>query len=95
LIKSLFQVFVAIAVQRNQATIKGCGIDIVAPQRGNEWARNVADIVTRNFLLKDRPFNYRYREVDPDVFGEELLNPAYRDVERIAAVVLCVSRNRY
>jgi methylase of polypeptide subunit release factors len=28
----------------------------------------------------------RYREIDPDIFGEELEKPAYRDVERIAAV---------
>jgi methylase of polypeptide subunit release factors len=27
-----------------------------------------------------------YRELDPDIFGEELEKPAYRDVERIAAV---------
>ena len=28
----------------------------------------------------------RYREIDPDVFGEELENPAYGDVDRIAVV---------
>lgn len=28
----------------------------------------------------------RYREIDPDIFGEELVGPAYRGVERIAAV---------
>ena len=28
----------------------------------------------------------RYREIDPDVFGEDLEKPAYRDVERIAVV---------
>jgi methylase of polypeptide subunit release factors len=28
----------------------------------------------------------RYREIDPDVFGEELANPAYAEVDRIAAV---------
>jgi len=27
-----------------------------------------------------------YREIDPDIYGEELENPAYREVERIAAV---------
>jgi len=27
-----------------------------------------------------------WQEIDPDVFGEELAQPAYRDVERIAAV---------
>jgi methylase of polypeptide subunit release factors len=28
----------------------------------------------------------RYREIDPDIFGEELAKPAYAEVERIAAV---------
>ncbi len=28
----------------------------------------------------------RYRELDPDVFGEELDNPGYEDVDRIAVV---------
>lgn len=27
-----------------------------------------------------------YREIDPDIFGEELEKPAYREVERIAAI---------
>ncbi len=31
---------------------------------------------------------WTYREVDPDVFGEELEEPAYADADRIAAVVL-------
>jgi len=29
-----------------------------------------------------------YRELDPDVFGEELDRSAYRNVERIAVVAL-------
>lgn len=33
-----------------------------------------------------------YRELDPDVFGEELAEPAYAEVERIAAVGLVVQR---
>lgn len=33
-------------------------------------------------------WRWSYREVDPDVFGEELNNPAYDDADRIAAVVL-------
>jgi methylase of polypeptide subunit release factors len=37
--------------------------------------------------------SWDYRELDPDVFGEELENPAYADVERIAAVVLEVRRD--
>ncbi|MES2415594.1 MAG: class I SAM-dependent methyltransferase [Pseudomonadota bacterium] len=42
-------------------------------------------------LLAEGHWNYRYRELDPDVFGEELQNPAYCDVERIAAVSLVVN----
>lgn len=34
-----------------------------------------------------------YREVDPDVFGEQLLEPGYEQVERIAAVALTVNRS--
>ncbi|MGY4494340.1 methyltransferase [Pseudomonas sp. TE3610] len=33
-----------------------------------------------------------YRELDPDVFGEELETPGYRTAERIAAVLLTVTR---
>ncbi len=32
--------------------------------------------------------SWTYQEVDPDVFGEELDTPAYREADRIAAVVL-------
>ena len=35
---------------------------------------------------------WRYREMDPDVFGEELEEPAYADAERIAVVALVVQR---
>ena len=34
----------------------------------------------------------RYRELDPDVFGEELSNPAYHDVDRIALVAAVMTR---
>jgi methylase of polypeptide subunit release factors len=34
----------------------------------------------------------RYEEIDPDVFGEELSKPAYRDVERIAVVGAVLTR---
>ena len=36
----------------------------------------------------------RYRELDPDIFGEELDRPSYRDVERIAAVGAVVEAAR-
>ncbi|MBD8593541.1 class I SAM-dependent methyltransferase [Pseudomonas sp. CFBP 8758] len=43
--------------------------------------------------LVDVPgFQWTYEEVDPDVFGEELETPGYRQAERIAAVVLTVTR---
>lgn len=35
-----------------------------------------------------------YREVDPDVFGEELETDAYADVERIAVVTAVVTKRR-
>jgi methylase of polypeptide subunit release factors len=35
---------------------------------------------------------FAYRELDPDVFGEELENPAYRGVERIAAIGCVLTR---
>ena len=34
----------------------------------------------------------RYEEIDPDIFGEQLDLPAYRTVERIAAVGAVISR---
>jgi methylase of polypeptide subunit release factors len=34
----------------------------------------------------------RYREIDPDIFGEELDEPPYREVERIAAVAAVVAK---
>ena len=43
-------------------------------------------------LLHGRGWPWRYRELDPDVFGEELDEPAYADAERIGAVALVVER---
>lgn len=36
----------------------------------------------------------RYRELDPDVFGEELEREAYRDVDRIALVAAVLTKTR-
>ncbi|MGY4527402.1 methyltransferase [Pseudomonas sp. TE21394] len=38
-------------------------------------------------------WSWVYREVDPDVFGEQLGERGYEQVERIAAVTLTVTRN--
>jgi methylase of polypeptide subunit release factors len=40
--------------------------------------------LSRSFAARSQPF--LYEEVDPDVFGEELDNPNYSHVDRIAAV---------
>lgn len=42
--------------------------------------------------LADEQCRWSYRELDPDVFGEQLDEPGYESVERIAAVVLTVTR---
>ncbi|WP_111643102.1 methyltransferase [Marinimicrobium alkaliphilum] len=46
--------------------------------------------VTPNFA--DSGLQWHYQELDPDVFGEELAEPGYADVDRIAAVVLTARR---
>ncbi|MFV3370807.1 methyltransferase [Pseudomonas sp. NY15435] len=43
-------------------------------------------------LLTNRPVSWRYDEMDPDVFGEELDCSAYQQAERIAAVTVTVKR---
>lgn len=43
-------------------------------------------------LLDAARFTVDYAEIDPDVFGEELDEPAYSQTDRIAAVVLMVTR---
>lgn len=43
-------------------------------------------------LIDTADLAWTYREVDPDVFGEELETETYGEAERIAAVVLTVTR---
>ncbi len=43
-------------------------------------------------LLSHAGFTWEYREIDPDVFGEELLEPAYAQTDRIASVLVTVTR---
>jgi hypothetical protein len=43
-------------------------------------------------LLHEHAADFVYQELDPDVFGDELEQPAYRDAERIAAVGLYARR---
>jgi len=37
-------------------------------------------------------FRLDYHELDPDIFGDELDQPAYAEVDRIAAVGVCITR---
>jgi hypothetical protein len=43
-------------------------------------------------IIEPRMHALTYEELDPDIFGSELNNPAYADAERIAAVGLRVTR---
>jgi methylase of polypeptide subunit release factors len=43
-------------------------------------------------LAADQGLALRYRELDPDVFGEELERPAYASVDRIAVVAAIFTR---
>ena len=45
-------------------------------------------------VLMHAGLEWRYEEIDPDVFGEELTQPAYETVDRIAAVGLEARRAR-
>lgn len=44
--------------------------------------------------MADRDCDFRWRELDPDVFGEELDGEAYADVERIAAIGAVATKRR-
>ena len=44
-------------------------------------------------LLRQAGAAFSYREIDPDVFGEELDAPAYANAERIAAVALVAEQS--
>jgi SAM-dependent methyltransferase len=45
-----------------------------------------------NPILEHADAHYEYREIDPDVFGEELDHTGYRRVERIAAISLVIQK---
>jgi len=82
----------------------GLGVRIVtsamerlAPQ-GRLLVYSGAPVVRGTDMLKtqlleidrSRVASWQYEEIDPDIFGEELEEPGYGEVERIAAVVLQV-----
>lgn len=43
-------------------------------------------------LLKSKTPEWSYTEIDPDIFGEQLESTEYKDVERIAAVGLVITK---
>ena len=49
------------------------------------------DLLERELPRRDAAL--RYRVLDVDIFGEELEQPPYADVERIAAVGAVITRN--
>ena len=58
----------------------GTGVAVQVPFRGRR--ARVAPVLESAGLF------CQYDELDPDVFGEELSEPAYADADRIAAVLL-------
>lgn len=44
-------------------------------------------------MLDPARYQWRYREIDPDVFGGELGDPAHKNTDRIAAIALCATLN--
>lgn len=60
---------------------------------GSPWVGGVDLFLNHARPLVDKPgYSWSYREVDPDVFGEELETEIYSRAERIAAVVLTVTK---
>nr|WP_313740608.1 class I SAM-dependent methyltransferase [Pseudomonas sp.] len=60
---------------------------------GTPWVDGTDLFLESAQPLVDKPgFTWSYREVDPDVFGEELESETYACAERIAAVVLTVTK---
>ena len=60
---------------------------------GAPWVDGVDLFLEHARPIVDLPgFTWSYREVDPDVFGEELETENYVQAERIAAVVLTVTK---
>jgi methylase of polypeptide subunit release factors len=55
-----------------------------------EGADALRDALARETGQRDLQLDYR--EIDPDVFGEELAKPQYKDVERIALIAATISR---
>ncbi len=70
----------------------GLGRQSGAVHRGGDRRREDPFLKAVMPLLGSDAVGWTYRELDPDVFGEELDKPGYERVERIAVVALTVTR---
>ena len=52
-----------------------------------------AAITAQLVQFRDADVDWEYREIDPDIFGDSLLEPAYAGADRIAAVLVTVTKN--
>jgi hypothetical protein len=75
------------------------GVDLLAPGGSLILHTGVSIVDGRDVLLdalRERlpqsGLDMDYRELDPDIFSEELDKPQYAQVERIAAVGLVLTR---
>jgi len=67
----------AVLLYTGAAVVDGCDVFGAAARR----------------ILAEHGLDATYREIDPDVFGEELETPSYARADRIAAVLLTASRS--
>ena len=77
------------------------GVRLLAPGGRLILHAGVSIVEGRDVLLEqltaqldDAGLDIAYHELDPDIFSEDLDQPAYAEVERIAAVGLCITRPR-
>jgi methylase of polypeptide subunit release factors len=75
------------------------GVDLLAPGGQLILHTGVSIVQGRDVLLDAlrerlpaKDVRMEYRELDPDIFGDEMDNPAYAQVERIAAVGLVLTK---
>jgi hypothetical protein len=75
------------------------GVEKLAPGGRLVLHTGVSIVDGRDVLLEHLQREFRgagwgfdYHELDPDIFSEDLAEPAYAEVDRIAAVGLCITR---
>ncbi|ATO18219.1 methyltransferase small domain protein [Acinetobacter sp. LoGeW2-3] len=60
---------------------------VTITQDGNRFLQHLENLMKQNTNL-----SWSYEEIDPDIFGEELEQPAYQHVERIALALIKIER---